>query len=75
MNTLFNILKDIQTYPHSNDFSIKDLSPFETRYVSANDDKDAYEVEFSFAGFSKNQINCLNRICSFINWRNSIIPI
>jgi HSP20 family molecular chaperone IbpA len=56
MNTLFNILKDIQTYPSPSDFAIKDLSPFGTRYVSANDDKDAYEIEFSFAGYSKNQI-------------------
>ena len=56
MNTLFNILKEIKTYPSPSDFDIKDLSPFGTRYVSANDDKDAYEIEFSFAGYSKNQI-------------------
>ena len=50
------ILKEIKTYPSPSDFDIKDLSPFGTRYVSANDDKDAYEIEFSFAGYSKNQI-------------------
>ena len=38
MNTLFNILNDVQ-FP-----------------VATSDDKDAYEVEFSFAGFSKSQI-------------------
>ena len=38
MNTLFNILNDIQSQ------------------VTPTDDKDAYEVEFSFAGFSKSQI-------------------
>tara|TARA_R110002020_G_scaffold66114_1_gene174025 strand:+ start:2099 stop:2401 length:303 start_codon:yes stop_codon:yes gene_type:complete len=38
MNTLFNILNDLQ-YP-----------------TETQDDKDAFEVEFSFAGFSKNQI-------------------
>jgi|TARA_R110002020_G_scaffold320676_1_gene536595 HSP20 family molecular chaperone IbpA len=38
MNTLFNILNDLQ-YP-----------------TATQDDKDAFEVELSFAGFSKNQI-------------------
>ena len=55
MNTLFNIIKDIKPYTNT-DFDIKGFSPFETWYISAEDGKDAYEFEFSFAGYSKSQI-------------------
>jgi len=56
MNTFLNILKDIDTYNTSKGFDAKQFAPFETRHVSSNEEKDAYEIEYSFAGYSKSQI-------------------